>query len=81
MNEKILTLPKENTEFIYPHEINHNFKGTISAWENDKLIGFIIYNDDDEWIFVKGIEYEGWYSTLEEILKNYSNYIFKVNLF
>ena len=81
MSEKILILPKEDAEFIYPYEIDYNFKGTISAWENNKLIGFIFHNDDDEWIFVKGVEHEGWYGTIEEIIKDYSQYQFKVNSF
>ena len=46
MSEKILILPKEDAEFIYPYEIDYNFKGTISAWENNKLIGFIFHNDE-----------------------------------
>ena len=81
MSEKILILPKEDAEFIYPYEINYNFKGTISAWENNKLIGFITCNDDNEWVFIKGTEYEGWYETIEEIIKKYSQYQFKVNPF
>ena len=74
MSEKILILPKEDAEFIYPYEIDYNFKGTISAWENNKLIGFIFHNDDDEWIFVKGVEHEGWYGTIEERAKKANYY-------
>ena len=81
MSEKILILPKEDAEFIYPYEIEYSFQGTISAWENNKLIGFIFCNDENEWIFMKGIEYEGWYETIEEIIKKYSQYQFKVNPF
>ena len=81
MSEKILTLPKEKTGFIYPSEITNDFQGTISAWEHNKLIGFIIYNGENDWVFVKGIDYEGWHNTIEEILKKYSQYEFKVNIF
>ena len=80
MSEKILILPKEDAEFIYPYEIEYTFQGTISAWENNKLIGFIFCNDD-EWVFVKGVEHEGWYGTIEEIIKDYPQYQFKVNPF
>ena len=81
MSEKILTLPKEEAGLIYPNNINYNFEGTISAWENNKLIGFIIYNDNNDWIFIKGVNYEGCYNTLEKILKKYPQYEFKVNSF
>lgn len=81
MSEKILILPKEDAKFIYPYEIEYSFQGTISAWENNKLIGFIICNDENEWMFIKGIEHEGWYDTIEEIIKKYPQYQFKVNPF
>jgi hypothetical protein len=78
MSEKILTLPKEDAVFIYPSEIDERFNGTITVWENEKLIGFVLYNDD--WIFIKGILYYSYHDNLVSLIKNYPNYKFKVNL-
>ena len=80
MSEKLLILPKEEAGFIYPSDIDCTFCGTITVLENNELIGFIYYNDED-WVFVKGIDQIGWFETLEEILKKYSQYQFKINSF
>lgn len=79
MSEKILTLPKEEAGFIYPSEIDERFNGTISIWENEKLIGFVLYNDED-WIFIKGVSYYSYHDDLVSLIKHYPNYKFKVNL-
>ena len=70
--EKFSNITDEDEEagFIYPSEIDEQFNGTISVWENEKLIGFVLYNDED-WIFIKGVSYYSYHDDLVSLIKHY----------
>lgn len=80
--EKIIQLPNKESQIISPGDITEYFRGTITVWNKNELIGFIYWeHNDNEWYFIEGIQCISSDDNISYFLEQYPNYIFKVNEF
>ena len=81
MSEKILIIPKKESNYIYPSDIGFEFYGIITVWESDKLIGFLCNDGISEWNLIEGVSYIDSNENLDYFIEKYPNYTFKVKPF
>lgn len=75
--EKIIALPEKENPTIDPNSIKNLLNSIILVYENGTIIGSVIYEINSEEYLLSTLYVNDWYTSIEDILKENKDYIFK----
>ncbi len=75
--EKIIALPEKENPTIDPNSIKTLLNSIILVYENGTIIGSVIYENNSEEYLLSTLYVNDWYTSIEDILKENKDYIFK----
>lgn len=75
--EKIIALPEKENPTIDPNSIKNLLNSIILVYENGTIIGSVIYEINSEEYLLSTLYVNDWYPSIEDILKENKDYIFK----